>query len=47
VSVEAEVLEETKGPKLLVYKMKPKKHYRKMNGHRQHLTKFKVTKISA
>lgn len=47
VTVEAEVLEELKGPKVLVYKMKPKKHYRKMRGHRQDLTKFKITKISA
>uniref|UniRef100_A0A061S9D8 Large subunit ribosomal protein L21 n=1 Tax=Tetraselmis sp. GSL018 TaxID=582737 RepID=A0A061S9D8_9CHLO len=47
VKVEAEILEEFKGPKVLVYKMKPKKHYRRMRGHRQNLTKFKVTKISA
>jgi len=26
--------------------MKPKKHYRRTNGHRQPLTKFMVTKIS-
>mmetsp|Transcript_32861 Transcript_32861/g.93238 ORF Transcript_32861/g.93238 Transcript_32861/m.93238 type:complete len:186 (-) Transcript_32861:270-827(-) len=47
VTVEAEVLEELRGPKVLVYKMKSKKHYRRMKGHRQELTKFKVTKISA
>jgi len=46
VTVEAEVVEEMKGPKVLVYKMKPKKHYRRMAGHRQSLSKFKVTKIS-
>uniref|UniRef100_A0A7S1SNN5 Uncharacterized protein n=1 Tax=Tetraselmis chuii TaxID=63592 RepID=A0A7S1SNN5_9CHLO len=46
VTVEAEVMEELKGPKILVYKMKPKKHYRRMAGHRQSLSKFKVTKIS-
>ena len=28
VNVEAEVLEELRAPKVLVYKMKPKKHYR-------------------
>jgi ribosomal protein L21 len=28
-----------------VYKMKPKKHYRRKNGHRQELTKFMVTKV--
>ncbi|KAF8065499.1 rplU [Scenedesmus sp. PABB004] len=38
VTVEAEVLEELRGPKIIVYKMKPKKHYRRKNGHRQELT---------
>ncbi|KAK9818015.1 hypothetical protein WJX72_005717 [[Myrmecia] bisecta] len=46
VKVEAEILEELKGPKLVVYKMKPKKHYRNKTGHRQLLTKFLITKIS-
>lgn len=44
-SVEADVLEELRGPKVLVYKMKPKKHYRRTNGHRQDLSKFMVTKV--
>ncbi len=47
VTVEAEILEELKGPKLVVYKMKPKKHYRRTTGHRQPLTKFLITKINA
>eukprot|EP00877_Chromochloris_zofingiensis_P006108 jgi/Chrzof1/1750/Cz10g19180.t1 len=47
VAVEAEILEELRGPKVLVYKMKPKKHYRRKNGHRQELSKFMVTKIGA
>lgn len=34
VNVEAEVIEELRGPKVLVYKMKPKKHYRRKRGHR-------------
>lgn len=46
VSVEAEIMEDLKGPKVIVYKMKPKKHYRRSNGHRQPMTKFLVTKIS-
>lgn len=45
IAVEAEILEDIKGPKVIVYKMKPKKHYRRTNGHRQPLTKFLVTKI--
>ena len=31
---------------VIVYKMKPKKHTRRKNGHRQSLSKFMVTKIS-
>jgi len=44
-SVEAEILEEFKGNKVLVYKMNPKKHTRKLNGHSQLKTRFLVTKI--
>lgn len=47
VRIEAEILEELRGPKVIVYKMRPKKHYRRKNGHRQSLTKFMVTSISA
>ena len=45
VIVEAEVLEDTKGPKLTIFKYRAKKHYRKKTGHRQPLTKFLITKI--
>ncbi|GAX82789.1 hypothetical protein CEUSTIGMA_g10215.t1 [Chlamydomonas eustigma] len=47
VNVEAEILEELRGPKIIVYKMRPKKHYRRKQGHRQDLTKFQVTSITA
>lgn len=47
VAVEAEVIEELRGPKVIVYKMRPKKHYRRKQGHRQDLSKFMVTSISA
>jgi len=33
-TVQAEILEEFKGPKVLVFKYKPKKHYRRKVGHR-------------
>lgn len=39
VTVEAEVVEELKGPKVTIYKMQPKKHTRKTVGHRQPLSK--------
>ena len=45
VNIEAEIIEELRGPKVIVYKMKPKKHYRRKQGHRQDLTKFMITKI--
>lgn len=47
VTVEAQVLEELKGPKLIIFKHKPKKHYQRKTGHRQPLSKFLITKISA
>ncbi|GMH33249.1 hypothetical protein BSKO_01083 [Bryopsis sp. KO-2023] len=46
VKVEAEILDEIRGPKVIVAKYKRKKHYRRKNGHRQELTKFKITNIS-
>ena len=33
--------------KVIVYKMKPKKHYRRKQGHRQSFTRVKIEKISA
>jgi ribosomal protein L21 len=45
-TVEAEIVEHLKGPKVMIYKMIPKKHYRKKVGHRQPMTKFMITKIS-
>ena len=45
VKIEATVLQHIKGPKLLIYKMKPKKKYRRKTGHRQQLTRLIVDKI--
>lgn len=42
VTVEAEVIEDLKGPKVIIYKMQPKKHTRKTVGHRQPLTKYAI-----
>jgi len=44
-SVAAEVLEQTRGPKLIVFKRKRRKHHRRRNGHRQELTVLRVTEI--
>ena len=47
VTVTAEVLGATKGPKIIIHKFKNKTGYRKRQGHRQHYTEVKVTAISA
>jgi large subunit ribosomal protein L21 len=44
-SVTAEVVAETKGPKIRILKFKNKTGYRKRQGHRQKYTKIKVTDI--
>ncbi|OYN93335.1 50S ribosomal protein L21 [Enemella evansiae] len=46
-SVTAEVLAETKGPKIRIMKYKNKTGYRKRQGHRQRYTQVKVTGINA
>ena len=45
--VEAEVVKHTRGPKLIIWKMKRRKGYRNKNGHRQDLSVLKINKISA
>lgn len=47
IKVSAEIVEQAKGPKLRVNKFKPKRGYRRRAGHRQQLTRIRVTKISA
>jgi large subunit ribosomal protein L21 len=44
-AVKATVQEEIKGDKVLVFKYKPKKDYRRLNGHRQRYTLLKVEDI--
>ncbi|GAA4992879.1 50S ribosomal protein L21 [Kineococcus glutinatus] len=45
VKVRAEVVEETKGPKIHILRYKNKTGYRKRQGHRQKHTRIKVTGI--
>jgi large subunit ribosomal protein L21 len=47
VNVTAEVVAQTKGPKIRIHKYKNKTGYHKRMGHRQRLTQLKVTGISA
>lgn len=45
VKVEATVIEHLRGPKIRVFKFKPKRGYKKTQGHRQELTRIEVTDI--
>ncbi len=44
--VEGKVVEHGKGKKIIVYKYKAKKNYRRTQGHRQPYTKVQITKIA-
>ena len=43
--VRATVVAQTKGPKLTIFKYKPKIRYRRKTGHRQPLTRLKIGEI--
>jgi large subunit ribosomal protein L21 len=45
--VSAEIVAQEKGEKLIVFKFRRRKAYRRKNGHRQSYTAIKVTDISA
>ncbi len=45
--VEATVVANGKSKKVIVFKYKPKKDYRKKQGHRQPFTRVKIEKINA
>tara|TARA_B100001029_G_scaffold35321_1_gene26891 strand:+ start:120 stop:602 length:483 start_codon:yes stop_codon:yes gene_type:complete len=44
-SVTGEVIEQTRGPKLLVFKKKRRHNYRRKKGHKQDLTAVKIQSI--
>jgi len=43
--VAAEVIEQKRGDKIIVFKKKRRKNYRRKNGHRQSLTALRITEI--
>ena len=46
-SVEAKVLQHLKGDKVIIFKKKRRKGYKKRNGHRQYLTQIVIEGITA
>lgn len=44
--VKAEIVEHLKGDKVIIFKKKRRKGYQKLNGHRQYLTKIKISAIA-
>jgi len=45
--VEAEIVEHSRGDKILVFKKRRRKNYHRTRGHRQDLTTVKITAITA
>jgi len=43
--VTGEVMEQGKGAKIIIFKKKRRKNYRRKNGHRQLFTQLKITEI--
>jgi large subunit ribosomal protein L21 len=46
-SVAATIADQYRGEKIVVFKYKPKKNYRRRTGHRQSLTRLQITGINA
>jgi large subunit ribosomal protein L21 len=45
-SVAATVVEQTRAPKIIVFKKQRRKNYRRKKGHRQHQTVLRITAIT-
>jgi large subunit ribosomal protein L21 len=46
VKVQAEIVDQVKGDKVIAYKQKRRKGFRKKHGHRTHYTKIKINDIA-
>ena len=46
VKVQAEILDHVKGDKVIAYKQKRRKGFRKKHGHRTHYTKIRISDIA-
>lgn len=45
-TVKAEVLEQCRGEKIIIFKKKRRKNYRRKTGHRQYITVLRINEIS-
>jgi large subunit ribosomal protein L21 len=45
VAVQAKIVAHERGPKLRIVKFKPKRGYKRRNGHRQELTRIEITSL--
>jgi large subunit ribosomal protein L21 len=46
IKIQAEILDHVKGDKVIAYKQKRRKGFRKKLGHRTHYTKIKINEIA-
>jgi len=46
-TVTATVVEQTRGPKIIIFKKKRRQNYRRKRGHRQDLTVLRIAEIAA
>jgi len=46
IKVKAKIVGHERGPKLRIFKFKPKRGYKRTTGHRSELTRIEVTSIS-
>lgn len=46
-TVTAEIVEQTRGPKIIIFKKRRRQNSRRKNGHRQDLTVLKITALPA
>jgi large subunit ribosomal protein L21 len=45
-TVKAEIVDQVKGDKVIAFKMKRRKGFRKKHGHRTHYTKIRISEIA-
>ena len=46
IKIQAEIVDQVKGDKVIAYKQKRRKGFRKKHGHRTHYTKIRISKIA-